>query len=161
MWKLLALALAAASCAAQSPELAKFYKLDFIMKEVENNKVIASHAYSLMVSNDKANSSSLRAGSKVPVEVVTNSIQFYDAGVNIDCRNVREENNELSLYVTAEISTTIRENPANERQPPVMRQNKWSSMVLIPLRKPTVIFSSDDPSSKRQMQFELTATPVK
>jgi hypothetical protein len=43
----------------------------------------------------------------------------------------------------------------------VVRQAKWSSIVLIPIRKgPTVIFSSDDPASKRQLQLEVTATPL-
>jgi hypothetical protein len=38
---------------------------------------------------------------------------------------------------------------------------KWNAPVIVPLRKATVIFASDDPSSKRQMQLELTATPIK
>jgi hypothetical protein len=33
--------------------------------------------------------------------------------------------------------------------------------VLIPLNRLTVIFSSDDLSSKGKLQLELTATPVK
>jgi hypothetical protein len=32
--------------------------------------------------------------------------------------------------------------------------------VIVPVKKPTVIFVSDDMSSKRQMQLELTATPI-
>jgi hypothetical protein len=44
---------------------------------------------------------------------------------------------------------------------PVTRQNQWRSAVVIPVKKPTVVFSSDDVSSKRQLQLELTATPVK
>jgi hypothetical protein len=30
----------------------------------------------------------------------------------------------------------------------------------VPIRKPTVIFSSDDTTTKHQMQVELTATPI-
>jgi hypothetical protein len=43
---------------------------------------------------------------------------------------------------------------------PVIRQNRWSSNVVVPLKKPTLIFASDDATSKRQMQLELTAAPV-
>jgi hypothetical protein len=43
---------------------------------------------------------------------------------------------------------------------PTIRQNRWVSTVAVPLKKPTVIFSSDDLTSKRQMQLELTATPI-
>jgi hypothetical protein len=43
----------------------------------------------------------------------------------------------------------------------LLRQNRWRSDVLVPLRKPTVIFSSDDPTSTHKMQVELTATPIR
>jgi hypothetical protein len=33
--------------------------------------------------------------------------------------------------------------------------------VIVPVGKPTVIFSSDDVASKGQMQLELTASPIK
>ncbi len=52
--------------------------------------------------------------------------------------------------------------PATASAPtqPTVRQNKWDSTVIVPLKKPTVLFSSDDLTSKRQMQLELTATPI-
>jgi hypothetical protein len=43
---------------------------------------------------------------------------------------------------------------------PVVRQNQWQAGVIVPLKKPTVVFSSDDLTTKRQMQVELTATPI-
>jgi hypothetical protein len=60
--------------------------------------------------------------------------------------------------VAAEVSSAA-ETP--DAPAPVIRQVKWNSPVIVPLGKPTVIFSSDDPSSKRQMQLELTARPIK
>ena len=44
---------------------------------------------------------------------------------------------------------------------PVTRQNKWAGTVFLPAKKPMVVFASDDMSSKRQLQLELTATPIK
>jgi hypothetical protein len=41
---------------------------------------------------------------------------------------------------------------------PVIRQNKWDSTVLIPIGKPTVVFSSDDLDDRGKLQVELTAT---
>ena len=41
------------------------------------------------------------------------------------------------------------------------RQTKWGANVLAPLGKPTVIFSSDDLTTKGQTQLEVTATPIK
>jgi len=49
---------------------------------------------------------------------------------------------------------------AGTQLPPTIRQNRWSSSVVVPLSKPTVIFSSDDLTSKRQFQLELTATLI-
>ncbi len=43
---------------------------------------------------------------------------------------------------------------------PVIRQNVWDSTVLVPIGKPTVVFSSDDLDSKGKMQVEVTATRV-
>ncbi len=43
---------------------------------------------------------------------------------------------------------------------PTIRQNRWTSVTIVPLKKPTLLFSSDDPMSKRQMQLELTVTPI-
>ena len=85
---------------------------------------------------------------------------FLDLGVGIDCRAVKEVAGQLSLYVLADISSALQEPTPSSGLPPTVRQNKWSSTVLVPFKKPTVVFSSDDIASKRQMQLELTATPI-
>jgi len=43
---------------------------------------------------------------------------------------------------------------------PVIRQNSWQASVLIPIGKPTVVFSSDALDSKGGMHFVVTATPL-
>ncbi len=69
----------------------------------------------------------------------------------------------MSLFVAAEVTSVPSETAAAAPATAalhVIRQNRWSSSVIVPLKKPTLIFSSDDPASKRQMQLELTATPL-
>jgi hypothetical protein len=80
-------------------------------------------------------------------------------GVNLDFNVTKDLSDRVALNVTADISSLVSSDTAN--LPPMVRQNKWSSTVVVPLRKATTIFASDDPSSKRQMQVELTVTPVK
>ena len=80
-------------------------------------------------------------------------------GVTIDCRSLKEMKNELSLTVKADISSVLQE-PTTNPAHPIIRQNIWESTVVVPIRKPTVIFSSDDTTTKHQMQMELTATPI-
>ncbi len=79
-------------------------------------------------------------------------------GVNIDCRSIKGVQRDLALNVSVDISSMIQE-PTTPGYP-VIRQNKWTSNVIVPVKKPTVLFSSDDATTKRQMQLELTATPI-
>jgi len=153
-----ALLLGGGICYAQPEQAWKFYKLDFAVKEVEGAKVLNSRAFSTIVQMDppgsRAEAGSIRTGSKVPV---TNG-SYIDVGVNIDCRSLKEVQGDLALSVNADLSSTAPEPSAPDR--PVIRQNRWSSYVIVPIKKPTVIFSSDDATTKHTMQLELTATPV-
>lgn len=153
----------AGTCLAQTAESSKFYKLDFVVKDVEAGKVLNARAYSTMISTEKSNSpNAIRAGSKVPyaTSAAAGNTQFNYAeiGVNIDCRSATEVGSELSIVVSAEVSTTAQESMTPT---PIIRQNKWAATVLVPIRKPVIIFSSDDATSKHQMQLELTATPIR
>jgi hypothetical protein len=144
--------------AAEEP---KYFHLDFVVKELDNGKVTNSRAYTMTIATDSSGSS-IRTGNKVPIPTSSgssSSFTYIDVGVNIDCRSAKQIADELALNITAEISTAASEPPSGS--PPLIRQTKWSSAVIVPLRKPTTIFSSDDPSSKRQTQLELTATPIR
>ncbi len=152
--------LAASAAFGQSQETVKFYKLDFVVKEVEGGKALNSRNYSMIASTDKtAGPGSIRAGSRVPVPTTPDGKQFnhYEIGTNIDIRAVQEVGGDLSMVLTAELSTMIQD----AATPPVVRQNKWSSNIVVAARKPSIVFSSDDATTKRQMQLELTATPIK
>jgi hypothetical protein len=160
-WLLPLLGLAIAGGAlAQTGEPTKFYKLDFVVKEVEGGKAINSRFFSTMlpvqVPHDMP-SATIRAGGRVPV-TTGNSTSYYDLGVSIDARELREVQSDLSLSVTVDISTISQDGAGSI---PVTRQNKWGGTVFVPVKKATVVFASDDISSKRQLQLELTATPVK
>jgi len=87
--------------------------------------------------------------------------QYMDVGVNIDGNSVQRLHNRLTLNVGADLSTVA--SPQDKESPlgPQIRQNRWNSPVIVPIGKPTVLFSSDDLSSTRTLQLEVTATPVK
>lgn len=169
MLKRIALAIAiAATGLAQNQEAPKspdkFYKLDFVVKEVEGVKVLNARAYSTTIAADTKDYASIRAGSRVAFPAGMpgggkSQFTFMEIGVNIDCRSVREVQRGLSLSLTAGISSVPSE-PAPDSGPPTLRQNKWTGSTVVPLKKPTLVFSSDDLMSKRQMQLEVTATPI-
>jgi hypothetical protein len=153
----------AGSCLGQAVEPAKFYKLEFVVKEVEGTKPVNSRSYFMTVPveapGQNGGGGSIRTGSRVPVPTSAGGggFNYIDVGVNIDCRGVHEIQSEISMYISADISshTTEPTLPA-----PLIRQNKWMSTVLIPIKKPTVVYAADDPMSKRQLQLEVTATPL-
>jgi len=154
----LSLALMAGTGLAESGEAPKFYKLDFVVKEVESGRVMTSRAYSMLVATDSTGS--LRAGSKVPIRTADGAAaSFVDVGTNFDCKIMKESpQHDLSLFLTAEISSTVHDTAKPDY--PVIRQNKWSSNIVVPMKKASVIFSSDDATTKGQVQLELTATPI-
>jgi hypothetical protein len=158
---LIGLALSGAAL-AQTIDSPKFYRLDFVVKEVEAGKPVNSRTFSTMlavqVPGQNPPQATIRAGGRVPVNVGSSNMQFYDLGVSLDIKELRETATEVSLYVTADISTILQDSPGNS---PMTRQNKWQGSVIVPAKKPTVVFSSDDMSSKRQLQLEVTATPIK
>jgi hypothetical protein len=160
-WFLPLISLALCSAAVAQSVESKFYKLDFVVKEVEGGKAVNSRAFSTMLAvtmpGQNAPQATIRAGGRVPV-TTNNSTSFYELGVNVDVKELRESQADISVYVTADVSTIAQDNPATV---PFVRQNKWQGGVIVPVKKPTVVFSSDDISSKRQLQLELTATPVK
>jgi hypothetical protein len=163
---LAAVTLLAGTCFAQNSQPVKYYKLEFVVKELEAGKVLNARAYSITTASNSDRSSSacsIRAGSKVPTPTNPSAaggmnFTFIDVGVNIDCDLITETQNGLAMRLSADISSILQEGapPAY----PVIRQNKWTTNVILPLKKATVISSSDDATSKRQMQLELTVTPI-
>ena len=163
-----AILLTAGICAAQgesakSPaEQPKYFHLDFVVKELDGGKVVNARHYSTTIEvghGDPSYKGAIRAGNKVPVTTTDDhgggQFTYIDVGVNIDCNAAKEIEGSLAISVSAEISSA-----ATQARPPLIRQTKWSSNVIVPIGKPTVIFSSDDVTSKGQMQLELAATPI-
>lgn len=161
-WVLSLLAFAfAGTVLAQTADSARFYKLEFVVKEVEGGKTSNSRYFSTMLAvqipGRDTPSATIRAGGRVPV-TTGNNTSFFDLGVSIDTRELREAQSDISLFITADVSTIAQESPGTV---PITRQNKWAGTVILPVKKATVVFASDDVSSKRQLQLELTATPIK
>jgi len=138
---------------APNVEEQKFFHFEFVVKELDGAKVVNSRSYSMNVATGN-DGSMIRSGNKVP-----DGNNYLDVGTNIDCSGVREVGSELSTRISVDISNTVTDPGSSGR--PVIRQVRWNSRVLIPVGKPTVIFSSDDPASTHQMQLQVTASPIK
>jgi hypothetical protein len=158
---------------AKAPDAAAhFYHLDFVVQEMgADGKPTNSRTYTSTVSTGpRDRGASIRTGSRIPVPtgassanesqaLVNTQFQYVDVGVNIDARNAREAGRQLSLDLNADISSIAPTMDPRVRQP-VIRQNKWQASVLIPIGKPTIVFTSDSLDSKGSMQVVMTATAL-
>jgi hypothetical protein len=158
--------------AVKTPEPpAHFYHLEFVVQETgADGKPTNSRTYSGTVSTGRTDRGfSTRTGSRVPIatgafgqgESKNTQFQFIDVGVNIDARDARDEGDKLALSLAADVSSLAGTQNISGVNEPVVRQNKWQASVLLPIGKPTVVFTSDVLDSKGGMQLLVTVTPVK
>lgn len=145
-----------------------YYHLDFVVKELEGGKVINSREYGMSIATaenpamDAFNQRSIRTGTKVPVQSEPGKVNYLDVGVSIDCKKVVETAGKLAMEVSAEVSSVADpEGSSAARGLPMIVQNRWNSQVMVALGRPTVLFSSDEVTSKRVVELELTATELK
>jgi hypothetical protein len=149
-----------AQSAAEKPAAAepgKYYRIGITVRELDGGKILNSRSYATTVGGEHPGKSEIRAQDHVTVSATGQ--REYQVGFSADCFNAAEIGNLLALSTAVGVDSL---SPADsENAPPVIHHNSWSAAVVVPLAKPTVIFSSDEPGSKRQMQVELTATPIK
>ncbi|HVW78917.1 MAG TPA: hypothetical protein VHB45_14985 [Alloacidobacterium sp.] len=151
-----------------------FYKLAYVVQEVsDSGKVINTRSYmtNIRIGEDGVQ---IRAGNRVPIDteqhagavsssLVNLQFQYRDVGINIDSAHAEEIEEKLALKVTAEENDFAGPSstwPNQITTVPVIRQNKWSGDFILPIGKPTVIFSSDDLSTRGKIQIVLTPTRV-
>lgn len=146
---------------AKAETSAHYYHLQFVIQEVNaDGKPTNSRTYTTTVSTAQGESSSIRSGSRVPVLSGPSQYQYIDMGVNIDVRNAREIDRQLSLSIKAEVSSMGASVVVSDAHEPVIRHNSWQSVVLIPVGKATTIFTSDSLDSTGSMRMMVTATPI-
>jgi hypothetical protein len=157
--------------AAETPKApegpAHYYRLEFVVQELgADGKPANSRTYSNTASTDRSDlNASIRTGSRVPVATggangAPSNFQYMDVGVNIDARNTHEVNGKLAISLVAEVSSLATPTGLSQPSTPVVRNNRWQAPVLLPLNKPTVVFTSDALDTKGNMQLVVTATPM-
>jgi hypothetical protein len=136
------------------------YHLDFAINEFEDGKKINSRQYAMNLSTTE--SDEIKIGTKIPVDTKEGEYQYLDVGTSIWAQ-LRERRDQTMLVVRAEVSNfAIPEHGLDKPDPhPALRQLKVSGSTLLPLTKPMVLDSVDDPNSKRQFQLEVTVTKLK
>jgi len=154
--------------AAKAPQPEHFYKLTFVVEQLNaEGKPVNSRSYTTTVSTEPLASERIRTGSRIPVatgtykssngEEVPSQWQYQNVNINFDVSRVQEVGHQLALRVNADV-TAFAPSPDAKLLQPIVHNNQWEAVVLIPIGKATPIFTSDDLDSKGALQVVATAT---
>ena len=136
------------------------YRLEFTVREVEGGKQLNSRAYTMSVQD--GDTGSIRVGNRVPYSVGKDQFQYYEVGINIDCRLRERENYVLLDNASIEISSIVKDDStAAGTLNPVIRQARARVDAAVTPGKPTMVTTLDDVSSNHRYEVEVTATKVR
>ena len=152
------------TAAAEQPAAKHYYKLNFLLRETDEGKVVNQRTFILNIYAAPARVGgvppdwwNVRSGTRIPVPLSKDSskdINYFDVGVNLDVR-AEEAPDGLQLQVTTEVSSVGSDTGVGATAPAI-RQVKVRAAVLAPVGKPTLVFTADDPASRHRFELEVT-----
>jgi hypothetical protein len=141
-----------------------FFKLAFVMYELEDGKRTNQRDYMMIGKTNNQAASSVRIETRVPIYTEEGKKMTYvDAGLTLRCNLMEQADHKLQANCDIEISGFINRSSPEQlanNGAPVLRTTRVSSWALLTLGKSTVIATVDDINSTKRMQVELTATKV-
>ncbi len=152
------LATAFAQEVPKQPKPFAVYRLEFAVRELQDGKRLNTRSYAMLL-HEGLEWGKARVGNRVPITTGPNLFQYFNVGLNIDCR-VREEEGYVLMDSTIEISSIVEEKTVPTGNP-VVREAHSEVHTAVPPGKPTVISTLDDVSSNHRYEVEVTATKVK
>lgn len=146
-----------------------FFKLAFVMYELDDAKRINQRDY-MMIGRTDNQPSSIRVATKVPIytEVKGNDKQYMyiDVGLKVNCSLKEQVDRRVQLHCDIEISSFLRPEQIagaigqSGPEAPVLRTTRTESWALLTLGKPAILTTVDDINSAKRMQIEVTATKL-
>jgi hypothetical protein len=146
-----------------------FFKLAFVMYELEDGKRTNQRDY-MMIGRTDNHPSSIKVATKVPITTLEKGDEkqytYTDVGLRINCSMKEQVDRRLQLHCDIEISSFIRpEQIANATgnaglAAPFLRTTRTDSWALLTLSKPAILTTVDDINSTKRMQVEVTATKL-
>ncbi len=137
------------------------YRLEFTISELEGGKKKETRSYSML--GEQGNWDRLRIGNRVPIPSTGGQFQYFDLGVNVDALPRFVDPNTLRLNAKIEVSAvaTGGEPAAQQARPPVVRNFRSEVEAVIPLDKPVLLTSQDEPFSHSTFQLQVVARLAK
>jgi hypothetical protein len=151
--------------ASSTPKEVNFYRLDFVLRELADAKIINSRNYSMWLRADRSGAGSIRVGNDTPVQNIPTQdkptgLSYKNIGTQLDCE-LNEIDNSPVVNIAASIGDILPSEANEPKTLPVFRNITFRSAALLTPGKPTIVSSIDDPNSKRRFQLEVTATKLK
>ncbi len=135
------------------------YRVTYKISELENGKTINARSYTLMARTRAV--ATAHVGSRVPMDLGGNKIQYQDIGVTVRCIVT---NQEASVLVQTDVSmiTLGGEEPVTSPGPPlpVERNLGLLDVTSVAMGKPVLVGSIDDVVSNHRYVIEVTVTKV-
>lgn len=163
--------IAAHTAVAQQPQQPStpgkvgFYRLDFVLHELADAKIINSRNYSMWLKAGRKDNGSLRVGNDIPVQNIPTQekpagMSYKNIGIALDCF-LEETDKGLVAQLHASIGEILPPEAHEPKALPVFRNIAFQSTALLSPGKPILVSSIDDPNSKRRFQLEVTAIELK
>jgi hypothetical protein len=141
-----------------------YYRLDFVIREMDGDRLVDTRNYSLWVQSGAPES--MTAGSEVPYPSgsystsggTTKNISYRNVGVSIEC-TVKEGNGSPQLDLKLNISDALP--PEKDSDTPAFRRVSINSKALLTLGKSTTVGIVEDPGSRHRFKVEVTASKLK
>jgi len=143
------------------------YRLEYLIKEMDDGKVINTRTYLLMLQSagDRGIRGELKTGTRVPIRMTVpkegeSEIQYLDVGINISAQLQVVEGSGLVLVGQVEIST-LAGDLGGGGAPPLIRQVRSNTTSEVTPDKVNQIAVLDDPISKHRFEIDVTPTRIK
>ena len=140
---------------------AEFYKLDFVLRELEDGKVVSLRNYSLMARS--GDWQQLRVGTSAPTTAERKQLDNAEAiGLSVDCRIVPNSDGTAVLVTKADITSIANyasQYAANAVQP--VHHVQMNTSAPVTLGKPSVLSGVDELNSKHRFELVVTVTKTK
>jgi hypothetical protein len=149
------------------------YRVEFNIRDGSEAAAKSGRRYAMLIAaNGKG---TFRVGNRVPIATgglqpaggtegsakLYTQFQYFDVGVNIDCR-LRESNGKVDINADIEVSNIVEHERGAAANPPspTVSSIRLSVAAILGLGKPALVASINDPVTMRRFDVEATVTKV-
>jgi hypothetical protein len=142
-----------------------FYKLTFVIYELDDGKRVNQRDYSMIGRANTRPDASIRISTRIPVYSEEKKMTYVDAGLTLSC-NLRDQTpGKIQAQCEIGISGFVRPEQLPESRStgvsaPVLRSTNSNTWAVLTMGKPVIIANIDDINSAKRMQIEVTATKM-